>query len=178
MIDFVSKKINLLKINGIEVSNYKKGKFWIYIPISMIKTGKNKIEIHYLNTYNNTGSGFHRFIDSEDGEVYIHSDFEPYDAHSLFPCFDQPDLKAKYKLTVKGPKDWQYIHNTNPVQSSVEGHFKKIVFEETQKFSTYIFALVVGPHVMWRDQYNDIPLKIYCRKSENGNCRSVKSFKR
>ena len=113
MIDFITKEIALLSVNGKEVSDYNKDDYWLYIPSSMLTSGSNEITIHYTNTYNNTGSGFHRFVDSEDSEVYIHSDFEPYDAHRLFPCFDQPDLKATYKLTVIGPKDWAVIHKTN-----------------------------------------------------------------
>jgi len=165
MIDFITKEITSLSVNGKEVTDYNKDDYWLYIPSSMLTSGSNEITIHYTNTYNNTGSGFHRFVDSEDSEVYIHSDFEPYDAHRLFPCFDQPDLKATYKLTVIGPKDWAFIHNTNADKESVEGNYKTINFKETALFSTYIFALCVGPHQVWSDQYKNIPMKIYCRKS-------------
>ena len=164
-IDFITTNIKSLKVNGHLISNYKKYDYWIYIPVSELNIGPNNIQIDYINKYDNTGSGFHRFVDSEDNEVYIHSDFEPYDAHRLFPCFDQPDLKAKYKLTVTGPKDWQFIHNTEIQTESIDGNFKTMIFKNTELFSTYIFALVVGPHKVWEDSYNNIPLKIYCRKS-------------
>ena len=39
--------------------------------------GSNQLELGYTNKYDNTGSGFHRFVDPEDNEVYIHTDFEP-----------------------------------------------------------------------------------------------------
>ena len=165
MIDFITKEITSLLVNGQEVSDYNKDDYWLYISASLLNSGSNEVSINYTNTYNNTGSGFHRFVDSEDSEVYIHTDFEPYDAHRLFPCFDQPDLKAKYKLTVTGPKEWAFIHNTNADQESVEGDYKTVSFKETALFSTYIFALCVGPHQVWSDQYKNIPMKIYCRKS-------------
>ena len=51
----------------------------------------------------NTGEGLHRFVDPVDGEVYLYSQFETADAKRLFACFDQPDLKARYQLTVTAP---------------------------------------------------------------------------
>ena len=164
-IDFITKNINSIKLNNQEITNYKTDDFLITIPTRILKNSSNTITLNYTNEYNKTGSGFHRFIDPEDSEIYIHTDFEPFDAHRLFPCFDQPDLKATYKLSVKGPKDWQYIHNTDSISESINGELKTTNFNKTALFSTYIFALVIGPHKVWNDQYNNIPLKIYCRKS-------------
>ena len=47
------------------------------------------MEVDYVNDFSNNGDGFHRFVDPVDGEVYVYSNFEPYCAHHLFPCFDQ-----------------------------------------------------------------------------------------
>ena len=48
----------------------------------------------------NTGEGLHRFVDPVDGGVYLYTQFETADAKRMFACFDQPDLKATYRLTV------------------------------------------------------------------------------
>ena len=165
IVDCIAKEIKYILLNGKKLNNYEKDEFWIYIPTKELKPCNNTIEISHINNYDNTGSGFHRFIDPEDNEVYIHTDFEPYDAHRLFPCFDQPDLKATYILTVTGPKEWKYIHNTKISNQHVEESLITINFEKTKRFSTYIFALVVGPHMVWEDNYKNIPLKLYCRKS-------------
>jgi len=165
IIDFITEKIESVYLNDKKLENFKKDEFWLYINSSNLVNGVNLLEIIYTNKYDNTGSGFHRFVDPEDNEIYIHTDFEPYDAHRLFPCFDQPDLKATYQLDISGPKDWEYIHNSDPISESVNDKNKSIQFKETAKFSTYIFALVVGPHQKWEDKYNDIPLRLYCRKS-------------
>ena len=53
-------------VNGQEVSDYNKDDYWLYIPASLLNSGSNEVSINYTNTYNNTGSGFHRFIDSEE----------------------------------------------------------------------------------------------------------------
>ena len=168
MVDFITKEVTSVSINGKVISDYRKDEYWLYITVSSLNKGMNKIDIAYQNDYDKTGSGFHRFVDPEDGEVYIHTDFEPYDAHRLFPCFDQPDLKATYQLTVTGPTDWEFIHNSDLIPGKsrmISETMKTAVFKKTALFSTYIFALVVGPHKKWEDRYHNIPLRLYCRKS-------------
>ena len=44
--------------------------------------------------YQHTGVGMHRLRDPVDDEVYVYTHFEPFDAHKVLACFDQPDLKA------------------------------------------------------------------------------------
>ena len=44
--------------------------------------------------YSRSGEGLHRFTDPADGNVYMYSDLETFDAHRIYACFDQPDLKA------------------------------------------------------------------------------------
>ena len=46
------------------------------------------------------GQGVHRAVDPADGEVYVWMSFEPDDARVVFACFDQPDLKAVFGITV------------------------------------------------------------------------------
>ena len=65
---------------------------------------ENRIRITYQRPYDKTGEGFHHFIDNEDGREYLYTQFEPYSAHRLFPCFDQPDLKATFEVTVTAPE--------------------------------------------------------------------------
>ncbi|HSP65581.1 MAG TPA: hypothetical protein VLO10_05255, partial [Candidatus Deferrimicrobium sp.] len=44
--------------------------------------------------YSHTGMGLHRVVDPADGNVYLYTQCEPFEAHRVFACFDQPDLKA------------------------------------------------------------------------------------
>jgi len=164
-LDFITKQILAVTLNGKPTEEYLKGDFAIYLNKDQLTEGRNTLEITYTSLFDNTGSGFHKFHDPEDSAEYMHTDFEPYDAHRLFPCFDQPDIKASYRLTVNGPSKWTYIHNTLPEQSRTKGDEITIAFKRTAVFSTYLFALVVGPYARWEDRYNRIPLGIYCRKS-------------
>ena len=98
------------------------------IPLAELKASDNEIEVHFSHPYSHEGQGLHRFTDPEDQNVYLFSDFEPYHAHLMFPCFDQPDLKAQYYLQVKAPQSWQVISNTlqEQVQKNGDHHVWKL----------------------------------------------------
>src|SRR5215471_4695097 len=68
--------------------------------------------------YSRSGEGLHRFADPADGNVYLFSDLETFDAHRIYACFDQPDMKATYQLTVLAPEGWLVVSNMAP---EVEG---------------------------------------------------------
>lgn len=53
----------------------------------------------------------HTFTDSADQQQYLYSQFEAFHCFRVFPCFDQPDLKAKMSLIVLCPKDWRAVSN-------------------------------------------------------------------
>src|SRR3954453_17234818 len=58
-----------------------------------------------------TGEGLHRFTDPVDKETYLYTQFETFDAHRMFACFDQPDLKASFTFTVDAPSHWHVVSN-------------------------------------------------------------------
>ncbi|HVW31973.1 MAG TPA: aminopeptidase N, partial [Acidimicrobiia bacterium] len=72
---------------------------------------ENEIVVVAEHAYEHTGVGLHRFVDPVDGQVYLHTQFEPFDAHRVFPCFDQPDLKATFSFSVVAPAGWEVISN-------------------------------------------------------------------
>jgi aminopeptidase N len=63
----------------------------------------------YSNKYNNDRHGCICFHDK--GLQFTYTDFEPYGCNRVFPCFDQPDLKARMKLTVVTPEFWNAVSN-------------------------------------------------------------------
>ena len=129
---------------------------------------ENELTIVATGLYTNTGEGLHRFVDPVDGAVYLYSQFETADCKRLFPCFDQPDLKARYTITVTAPADWKVISNA-PAAVEIDGQAALHRFEQTEILSTYLVALIAGPYASWHDTYRDqhaeIPLGIYCRAS-------------
>lgn len=55
------------------------------------------------------------FRDDADGSEYIYSELEPDYCHIIFPCFDQPDLKATHKTCIVAPSDWEVITNSERI---------------------------------------------------------------
>jgi aminopeptidase N len=162
-IDFVGADVASATLNGVEldVSGYREDD-GIALPSL---AAENELRVVATGRYMNTGEGLHRFVDPVDGSVYLYSQFETADAKRMFACFDQPDLKARYRLTVTAPEDWTVV--SNAATDSVEDGVHR--FATSKVFSTYLVALVAGPYASWHDTYSDdggeIPLGIYCRAS-------------
>ena len=127
----------------------------------------NELRIVADCAYSRTGEGLHRFTDPADKGVYLYSDLEPFDAHRIYACFDQPDLKARFELTVICPDTWQVISNMAPdVAAAVAGPgAERWHFPPSPVMSTYITAIAAGPYHVVRADHDGIPLGIYCRES-------------
>ncbi len=141
----------------------------IHFDVHELLPGPNRIEIAFNHPYSHNGNGLHYFKDPVDGETYLYSNFEPYAAHRMFPCFDQPDLKATYELTAEVPEGWQVISNTREKEiTGVDGR-KSWQFPPSAPFSTYLFALHAGPYAQWKSVAKtktlQIPLRLFARKS-------------
>jgi len=126
----------------------------------------NVVRVVYERPFDHTGEGFHRFVDPEDGAEYLYTQFEPYSAHRVFPCFDQPDLKATYRVTVTAPSHWEVV-TAGPEErrEPVAGDRMRRVFAATPPFSTYLLAICAGPFAAAADEHRGIPLRILCRAS-------------
>ena len=81
---------------------------FIYLQPSKLKAGTKSIGVHYENKFDNDGSGCISFVDT-DHKQYISTQFAPYYANRVFPCFDQPDLKARMNLSIICPPDWKKV---------------------------------------------------------------------
>ncbi len=111
--------------------------------------------------YSRTGEGLHRFVDPADGAVYLYSQAFLYDEHRIFACFDQPDLKAVFELTVTAAPEWTCISNSAVAEAS-SGRWS---FAPTPPVSTYFIVLAAGPYAVVHDRHGDIDLGVYCRRS-------------
>ncbi|NQY49345.1 MAG: aminopeptidase N [Colwellia sp.] len=163
-IDFDEGTIKSLTVNGKQV-NFSYEKWFITIPAAELTPGKQSIIIDYERAYSTDGSGFHRFVDPKNGEVYLYTDFEPYDANRLFPHFDQPDLKASYKIEVTAPAHWQIISATRETSISENGDTKVWSFPASAKFSSYVFSLHAGNYAVWEDDFEGMTLRLFARQS-------------
>ncbi|MEU6775659.1 aminopeptidase N [Streptomyces sp. NPDC046759] len=129
---------------------------------------ENELVVDAQCAYSRTGEGLHRFVDPEDGEVYLYTQYEPADARRVFANFEQPDLKAPYRFEVRAPEGWTVW--SNGTGEPADGVWR---FAETKPISTYITCVVAGPYHYVTDTYErvfedgsklEIPLGAMCRK--------------
>ncbi|HEX6257340.1 MAG TPA: aminopeptidase N [Euzebyales bacterium] len=129
----------------------------------------NELIVHADCAFQRTGTGLHRFVDPTDDAVYLHTQFEPFDAHLVYACFDQPDLKARFRLTVRAPRDWTVISNEPVASREPASHTADDVdiwrFDVTPPLSTYVTAMVAGPLHVVHAPDADVPMALYCRAS-------------
>ncbi|MEV7153925.1 aminopeptidase N [Streptomyces misionensis] len=129
---------------------------------------ENELVVDAQCAYSRTGEGLHRFVDPEDGEVYLYTQYEPADSRRVFAGFEQPDLKAPFRFEVRAPEGWTVWGNGAGELS--DGVWR---FAETKPISTYITCVVAGPYHYVTDTYSrtfadgttlEIPLGAMCRK--------------
>ncbi len=111
-----------------------------------------RVELGFTGILNDQLRGFYRSTFTSVGapegtsEVIATTHFEPTDARRAFPCFDEPDLKAVFSITVDVPKglgvwsNWSVL-SEEPIGSGV----RRVRFGDTMIMSTYLVAVVVGP---------------------------------
>ncbi|MGE2728864.1 aminopeptidase N [Mycolicibacterium vaccae] len=166
-LDLAAAAVHRATLNGvdIDVSGYDES---TGIALNGLAE-RNVVVVEADCYYSNTGEGLHRFVDPVDDEVYLYSQFETADAKRMFACFDQPDLKAAFDVTVVAPAHWEVVSNGATTTVADEGEAKRHSFAVTPRMSTYLVALIAGPYARWDDVYSDehgeIPLGIFCRAS-------------
>jgi aminopeptidase N len=166
-IDLIAPRVHRIVLNGVKLD-----------PATVVHGARitlpdllaqNELMIEAECAYMNTGEGLHRFVDPVDHETYLYTQFESADARRMYACFEQPDLKASFQLTVKAPAHWKVISNAPTPTPQPSGDDAIWVFPPTPRMSTYITALVAGPYTEIRDSYTGTygtyPLGLYCRTS-------------
>ncbi|RAJ35482.1 M1 family metallopeptidase [Pedobacter cryoconitis] len=126
-------KISLLTINGKTAPVTHSKEHLILLP-EFLKKGDNEVRILFR-----AGDGaLNRNTD------YLYTLFVPDRARTVFPCFDQPDLKATYTLTLHLPKDWKAIANAELKDTVQKQERKTYHYKTSDLLSTYLFAFAAG----------------------------------
>ncbi|MGO3089406.1 MAG: aminopeptidase N [Galactobacter sp.] len=125
--------------------------------------------------YSRSGEGVHRFVDPADGATYLYSQNEPADCRRIYPCFEQPDLKARFSTRITAPNQWHVASNGRLENvEDAAGPNSTREFARTEPMSTYITTFLAGPYATWSDHYSgntasgehvEIPLGVLTRAS-------------
>ncbi len=166
-IDLIAPRVRRAVLNGVDldVSSFSGTR----LPLPGLATD-NVLVVEADCAYMRTGEGLHRFVDPVDGAIYLYSQIEVADARRMYACFDQPDLKGTFGVTVTAPAAWQVVSNSpTPDPVDLGDDVARWSFDPTPRISPYITALVAGPYHVVRDEYvgpnGTYPLGVFCRAS-------------
>ena len=164
-IDACGRKVISATLNGtsIDTANFDGESIFLNNLAS-----ENHLVIEIEGIYSKSGEGLQRSVDPADGEVYLYSQGETAYCRHMFPCFDQPSLKATFTFSVTTPGHWEAISNNPLTSKEVNGDKAHWSFTTTPRIPMYLAALIAGPYSHVHDVYNggkEVPLGIYCRKS-------------
>ncbi len=135
IIDFATSRehVKSVTINGLETTfTWTNGH--IVLPGTELKRGANEIAI----AFRAGDAPLNRNAD------FLYALFVPARAHLAIPCFDQPNLKARWSLSLEAPAKWATVSNGAEAERHVTGDRVKVRFVETEPLSTYLFSFVVG----------------------------------
>ena len=111
----------------------------IIIPMELLTEGKNKIELPFIAN--------DKALNRNDD--YMYTLFVPDMARSVFPCFDQPDLRAVFVTTLKVPSGWKTMASDNVCQ-----------------LPTYLYSFVAGKFQEKSTVHNGRRMRALYRESE------------
>lgn len=145
LLDYRDGTVSKLDVNGRTIA-IKTESGHIELPADALRTGENKVALEFTSVVATAGKPIIRYEDRDDNTEYIYTLFVPMDASMAFPCFDQPDLKGRFRLELTAPENWTVVSNTEVESSSAAAAGQRhTVFGETRPISTYLFAFAAGP---------------------------------
>jgi puromycin-sensitive aminopeptidase len=127
--------------------------------------GAWKLEILFQGILNDDLRGFYRSVYTDDAgneKTIATTQFEATDARRAFPCWDEPEHKATYGVTLVVDESLTAISNNPEISRADAGDGKvAITFSDTMKMSTYLVAFIVGElEVTDPVDVDGIPLRI------------------
>ena len=135
------------------------------LRLPSLSAGTNRLDVEARCEYQVHGVGLHRLTDPVDGRVYVYTHFEPFDAHKVLACFDQPDLKATVAMSVSAPPAWRVCGNARVVSVQPSNGRTITRFNVTPPIPPYLIAIVAGTYHVIESTHRGIPLSIWCRES-------------
>uniref|UniRef100_A0A2K5MI48 Aminopeptidase n=1 Tax=Cercocebus atys TaxID=9531 RepID=A0A2K5MI48_CERAT len=128
------------------------------------------LTMEFAGWLNGSLVGFYRTTYTENGQVksIAATDHEPTDARKSFPCFDEPNKKATYTISITHPKEYEALSNM-PVakEESVDDKWTRTTFEKSVPMSTYLVCFAVHQfHSVKRISNSGKPLTIYVQPEQ------------
>ena len=126
-------KIQEVYVNGKSVEYIFQNEH-IILPKASTIEGKNEVYIRFV--------AGNQSLNRND--EFLYTLLVPDRARTVFPCFEQPNLKAEFTLQLEVPSEWEAVSNTSVASEQINNDRKDILFRPTEPLSTYLFSFVAG----------------------------------
>ncbi len=177
ILDFRGLAVTRVRANGVDI-DVKANNLWngahIRVPAPRLRPDDNRIEVAFASPIAPAGASIIRAHDATDGNDYLYTLLVPSDANLLFPCFDQPDLKARVTLSLTTPRTWRALGNGALLRVDSATNTRTHLFGETQRISTYLIAFAAGPWSTVTQTFAlasgtpTVPITLWSRRSRAG----------
>lgn len=158
ILDFKNEAEQVLGVwKGAEALNYRVESQHIVIEGSQLSEGAEQIKVAFV-------AGEQALNRNED---YLYTLFVPDKASTAFPCFDQPNIKASYKLSLEIPDSWTSVANYSLEKTEAREGAKSVYqYKKTDPISTYIFAFAAGKFQKISKEVNGREMNLYHRETD------------
>ncbi|TGE04886.1 M1 family metallopeptidase [Hymenobacter fodinae] len=133
----------------------------LVLPAPSLKTGSNEVQIEFT-------AGNQSLNRNED---FLYTLLVPDRARTVFPVFDQPNLKASFGLTLTLPKSWQALANGPLQDSTVATESKTYRFAPSDTISTYLFSFAAGKFTRVARTLGGRPMQFLHRETDQDKVR-------
>ncbi|MCJ8163421.1 M1 family aminopeptidase [Pontibacter sp. E15-1] len=156
-LDFKEATANLksVSVNGRQVDIIHQQEHLV-LPARRLRKGRNEVAIEFL-----AGD-----LSLNRNEDYLYTLLVPDRARTVFPVFDQPDLKATFKLTLTVPTGWNALANGPLLDTLTTGSAKTYRFGPSDTISTYLFSFAAGKFDMVTREMNGREMRFYHRETD------------
>lgn len=174
VLDFAGKTISDVLLNDTEVTLTQVHNH-LLLPADKLGYGWNGLVAKFTAEVAPTGTPLTVYRDAQSGQEFFYTLVVPADAHRLYPCFDQPDLRANFRIELLLPSDWVAVSNAAQDVEATEttGNSRTWRFAPTKSLPTYLMAFACGPFRTTTSPLTGIPgiernqpLRIFYRASE------------
>jgi len=158
VLDFKNEGEQVLGVwKGENPLNYRVESQHIIIEGSQLSNGREEIKVAFV-------AGEQALNRNDD---YLYTLFVPDKASTAFPCFDQPNIKASYKLSLEVPEEWTSVANYSLEKSDKREGAKQVYqYKKTAPISTYIFAFAAGKFEKITKEIDGREMNLYHRETD------------
>jgi aminopeptidase N len=158
VIDFRPDRAGLLRSVEVDDSriDVRQVNGHVIVPAAALRAGDNRVALDF-----NAGD-----VPLNRGDDFLYTIFVPSRAHLAFPCFDQPDLKARWTLALDVPEGWETLANGEERTRVSEHGRTSLQFAETEPLSTYLFAFAAGKFSVEKAERNGRAFRMLHRETD------------